>query len=349
MNKKRGSCFSNKNLGIKLTAIAASLLLLMFAALSIGLPEIGFAETVNIFMSVISGNGISNDNLIIFGEIRFPRIWLAVIAGAGLALSGTGTQAVLCNPLVSPSILGLTSGAALGASVAILYGVYFTFAHEHAVLMLFAFLGALSAIGAVYLFSSIKSGSRETVILAGVAISYIFSGITVFLQYIAPYQDLRAIIFWTVGSLWNADLLAIQVLTPVVLLGGIVFYVFSIQLNSLLLGEESSVSVGVNVKKIRLFSLMLSAFISASIISFTGAIGFVGLIAPHIARSLFGVDHRWLIPSSMLMGGMLLLLSDSVARYFLWPEELPVGVMTSMIGGPFFLYQLLRRKKDWWL
>lgn len=349
MNREKFYHIQNKNGWGKLVLIGGVLLLSILLALSIGLPEIGFIETCRVIAQVISGSGISNDNLVIFGEIRFPRVWLAVVAGAGLALSGTGTQAVLCNPLVSPSILGLTAGAALGASIAILYGVHFTFIQEHFILMLFAFLGSLAAMGTVYLFSSIRHSSRETVILAGVAISYFFSGITVFLQYIASYQDLRAIIFWTVGSLWNADLLAVQILTPIVLLGGILFYMLSIQLNSLLMGEEVSITVGVNVKKLRFISLTLSAFISASIISFTGSIGFIGLIAPHIARALFGVNHRWLIPSSMLIGALLLLFSDSLARYFLWPEELPVGVMTAMIGGPFFLYQLLRRKKDWWL
>ncbi len=344
MNKKS---FLSKQL-IYLIFMLTILGILTVFALSIGLSEVNFLYILNNFSKIISAQNLPEEIGIILYEIRLPRVLLAILVGAGLSLAGTGTQAVLCNPLVSPTILGLSAGAAFGASVCILYGGSYYNQYGEILLVLCAFSGGIIATAISYFISTIKNNSKETVILAGVAIGYIFSGITILLQYLAPFQDLRSIVFWTVGSLWNANMETVYILFPIVIIGGILFYALSTALDNLLLGEENAFAVGVSVAKLRIFSLFISTILCASIIAFTGAIGFIGLICPHITRMLFGNNHRWLIPCSMLMGAILLLFSDTVSRFIMWPQELPVGVITAMIGGPFFLYQLINRKKDWW-
>ena len=321
---------------------------LAFFSISIGLPELNYTYIVNNLTSILTGQELPQEIKIIFYDIRLPRLCLAIIVGAGLSLAGTGTQAVLCNPLVSPSILGLSAGAAFGASLCILYGGAYYAEYGEMLLVLCAFLGGCIASITSYLIASLKSNSKETVILSGVAIGFIFSGITILLQYLAPYQNLRSIIFWTVGSLWNANMDTVYFLLPLVIISALLLFLLSTPLNNLLLGEENAFAVGINIKQVRIITLLISTVLCATIIAFTGAIGFIGLICPHITRMLFGSNHRWLIPGSMLMGSILLLFSDTLAKVIMWPQELPVGVITSIIGGPFFLYQLIMRKKDWW-
>ncbi len=316
--------------------LMALLIFISFLALGIGIEEFGFLYVLENIFNLILGQNLSAEFEIILEQIRLPRIYLAILAGAGLALSGLGTQAVLCNPLVSPSILGLSAGAAFGASIAILSG------NNEFTLIVYAFLGAGLAVTLSYFIASLRQSRREVVILAGVAIGFIFSGLTVLLQYLAPFQSLRTIVFWTIGSLWNANMELVYILFPVVFGGGILFFLLSTSLNSLLLGEENAMAIGIDVKKVRLYSLILSTIVCATIVAFCGAIGFIGLIAPHIARTMFGSNHYFLVPTSMLLGALLLLLADSVSRFMLWPQELPVGIMTALIGGPFFLFQLIR-------
>ena len=333
----------------KLFTLGGLLYVLFIAGLSTGLPEFGLKELGLALAGLFDGNHAQESLRLVFFDLRLPRVCLAVVAGAGLALSGTGTQAVLCNPLVSPSVLGLSSGAAFGASVAVLCSRSIPFFDSTSLLMLCAFAGAMLAAGLSFFFSSLRRSSQATVILAGIAVGYIFSGSMIFLQYMASESDLRAIVFWSVGSLWNANWTAISVLAPVTVLAALLLYPMSMKLNSLILGTEFSASVGIAVGALRLRVLLISAALCAAIISFTGAIGFIGLLAPHIARTLWGPDHRWLIPTSMLAGALLLLGADTATRAVFWPQEIPVGAMTALIGGPFFLWQLLRCRKDWWI
>lgn len=346
MNTARKSISDSRM--VKLTGMALALVLLFVASLAVGLPEFGLPALIEALSDVLAGRGLSEESRIIFLDLRLPRLCLAVVAGAGLSLAGVGTQAVLCNPLVSPSVLGLSAGAAFGASFAVLFSRFVPMVDEMLLLMLCAFGGAMLATGLCCLFSSFRRSSQETVILAGIAIGYVFSGAMIFLQYMAPDRDLRTMVFWSVGSLWNADWNALHVLAPSALAAALLLYTQSMKLNSLALGTEFAASVGVDVGPLRTRILVLSAALCAAVISFTGAIGFIGLLAPHITRAIFGTDHRWLIPASMVSGAMLLLAADVATRLIFWPQEIPVGAMTAMIGGPFFLWQLLRRRKDWW-
>lgn len=313
-------------------------------AMCVGLPGFGLDALLDWLTG--GGNPLHQQ---IFWDLRLPRALLALLAGAGLALAGAGTQAVLANPLVSPSVLGLTSGAGFGAALVIMFGGSLYLSLGLPLLMAVAFAMSMLAVLLAYGLAAVKRASQETVILAGIAVSYIFSGAGIFLQYLAEYQDLRAIVFWTVGSLWSADFPAISVLLPIVLVCALTLLGLAPKLNSLILGEETALGVGVSVRRLRLGVLLLCSVLTAAIVSFTGAIGFVGLIGPHLARGLLGLDNRWLVPGSALCGALLLLLADAAARAIAWPAEIPTGVMTALVGGPFFLLQLLRRKKDWWL
>lgn len=330
---------------VRLMGLGLMLLASVLFAMTVGSSAIA---PFDIGRAMIPHSQVPADIAGIVLDIRLPRVLLALLAGAGLALTGTGTQAVLNNPLVSPSILGLSAGAAFGACAAILFAGALQVPGGHLLIAICAFGGAMAATVTAYLMASVRRSSRETVILAGVAVGFIFSGGTVLLQYLAPWQDLRAMVFWSVGSLWNAQTAVLPLVGGTVALGGLALVALAPRLNALALGDETAMAVGVSVRRVRLLVLSISALVCAVIVSSTGAIGFIGLIAPHIARMIFGQDHRWLLPASCLTGGLLLLLADTLARSILSPQELPVGVMTALVGGPFFLFLLLRRQKDWW-
>jgi iron complex transport system permease protein len=318
----------------------------LFWALSTGLPDFGPTALGDTLFRILSGSEPEPASRTVFLELRLPRAALAVLAGSGLALAGAGAQAVLSNPLVSPSVLGLSAGASFGAGLVILHGGELYRRAGISLLMGAAFALAMLAVLLTCALAALRRGSRETIILAGIAVSYIFSAGTIFLQYLAPYQDLKSMVFWSVGSLWEATPEACAVLCPLLFGAALLLLRLAPALNALALGEESAAGLGVRVKRLRFATLLLCALLSAGIVSFTGPIGFVGLMSPHLARLLLGEDNRRLLPGAMLLGALLLLGADTAARALFWPEEIPVGIMTSMIGGPFFLFLLLRGKRD---
>lgn len=200
----------------------------------------------------------------------------------------------------------------------------------------------------VYGIARLKGAIPETLLLAGVAFGYLFSAGVSALKYVSENEALKELVVWLMGGLWGASWDTVLILLPVVLicLGLLVRYAWD--LNALGAGEDIAISLGVNVGRLRLATLALATLISSATIAFTGIIGFIGLIAPHICRILIGGDNRFLIPCACLMGGVLLLLADTLARVVLAPVEIPVGIVTSLIGTPFFIYLLLKRKRQWW-
>jgi iron complex transport system permease protein len=328
--------------------LACGLFCCLVWALSAGLPDLGLAALGDTLLRGLRGEEVEEARRVIFFDLRLSRVALALAAGAGLALAGAGAQAALANPLVSPSILGLTAGASFGASLVILYGGAAYLRLGRPLLAGAAFALAMLAVGCTCLLASFRRYSKETLILAGLAVSFIFSAGTVFLQYLAPYQDLRSIVFWTLGSPWTADLQAAGLLALADILVLAALLALAPRLNALALGEEGAWGVGVRAGRLRLLTLALCALLSACIVSRTGGIGFVDLVAPHLARGILGMDNRRLLPGAMLTGALLLLAADTAARSLAWPGELPVGVMTSLLGGPFLLFLLLRRRKAWW-
>jgi iron complex transport system permease protein len=282
-------------------------------------------------------------------NIRMVRIIGALLAGAGLAVAGVVMQCILRNPLASPFTLGISSASAFGASFAIIFlGAGSSMSaivsiNNPYVTTLCAFLFSLLATGAILLLTRVTRVSSETMILAGVAISVMFSAGLSFMQYIATDSQLGNIVAWTFGDLgkatWSWNTLILLVLLPAV------FYFFYKRwdYNALDAGEDTAKGLGVNTERERIIGMMLSSVLSAFIVSFFGIIAFVGLLGPHIARMIIGSDHRYLIPLSIILGSIILIIADGVGQVILYPSVIPVGIITSMLGGPLFIYLLIRR------
>lgn len=285
-------------------------------------------------------------------ELRLPRILLATLTGMSLAGAGVVMQAILRNPLVCPYTLGLSSGAAFGAALAIvlgtgLLGARFGVTGSYLIVANAFIFGSLTMV-LVYGVARLKGTVPETLLLAGVAFGYLFQAGVSALKYISEHEALKELAVWLMGGLWGASWNAVAILSPVALLCLTLLVARAWDLNVLGAGEDVAASLGVNVGRLRLVCLGLATLVSSSVIAFTGIIGFVGLIAPHMCRLVIGGDHRFLIPCACLGGGVLLLLADTLARLVLAPVEIPVGIVTSLLGAPFFIYLLLKRKRQWW-
>jgi iron complex transport system permease protein len=338
---------------IALLLIVTAIIVAVIVSVSVGASTPGFNDAVTAisaklfpFLNLDPGS-IFVQTIIL--NVRLPRVVLALIAGAGLAVSGATMQGVLRNPLVSPFILGISAAAGFGASLALVFGIGILTSYSSYMVITNAFIFSLIAMLIVYGVSRLKNISRETVILVGVAISSLFSALLSLVQYVAPESEaVREVVYWLMGGLdrvsWTNDI----VVFSVVLVSSILMMRQSWNINVLSLGEDVAISLGVDAKRSLGINLILSALATSAVIAFTGVIGFVCLIAPHIARMLLGSDHRFLIPSSALVGACLLLCSDTLGRIILSPTEIPVGIITSMIGAPFFIYILLtKRRKNW--
>lgn len=284
----------------------------------------------------------SRAHLDIIWEIRFPRILMAVITGAGLAMCGTAMQSSVQNPLADPYILGISAGASLGATFSILLNASGIFSGLPTAF--WAFTGALAASLLVMVLSGIGSQvSTVKMVLAGTIANALFSAFSSFIIYIASSAEgIRTVTFWTMGSLaaakWN------NILLPGlgVLLGSIFLLAQSRNLNALLLGEEAATTLGITLQTVRRNIILVTALLTGLIVSSCGVIGFVGLIIPHIVRGFVGSDHRRLLPSAMLTGALFLIWADVLARTALPSGELPIGIITALIGAPFFMYVLFK-------
>ncbi len=282
-------------------------------------------------------------------NIRMVRIVGALLAGAGLAVAGVVMQCILRNPLASPFTLGISSAAAFGASFGIIFlgaGSAMTSIVSISnpyVTTICAFVFSLLATGSILLLTKLTRVSAETIILAGVAINVMFSAGLSFMQYIATDSQLGNIVAWTFGDLgkatWSWNSLILLVLLPVALY----FFYKRWDYNALDAGEDTAKGLGVNTERERIVGMILTSILSSIIVSFFGIIAFIGLLAPHIARMIIGSDHRYLIPLSIIIGAIILILADGVGQVILYPSVIPVGIITSMLGGPLFIYLLIRR------
>lgn len=274
--------------------------------------------------------------------LRLPRIIMAIIAGAGFAVSGVAMQGIMRNPLVIPFTIGISSGAGFGASLAIVLGTGIAGSGQYIIIGNAFFFSVLSAL-LVYAIANLRGISPETLILGGILLTYLFSASTSLLQYIASENQLQGVVFWLFGSLSSATWNNVAVLSVVCAICIPILMKYSWDLNALATGDEVGASLGVNASRVRIAVMMLSSLITASIICFTGIIGFVCLVAPHITRMIIGSDHRILIPFASILGALLLLLADTVGRTILAPAEIPVGIVTAFIGVPMFLFLLLTK------
>ncbi len=330
--------------------IIGGLLLLFFMliySISVGAVTIPPHEVLQTMM----GQSVSDKWDSIIWNIRLPQALAAIVAGAGLAIAGAVMQSILRNPLGSPFTLGISNAGAFGAafSVIVLGTGKMQSTVADAVIInnpymttIVAFLFCLLATGIILLISKIRGASPEVMVLAGVALSSLFTAGTMFLQYFADDTQLAAVVFWSFGDVGRISWPELEIMTGVVLLAVIFFIINSWNYNAIDAGDETAKSLGVNVEKIRLVGTVISALISAVIVAFLGVIGFVGLICPHMVRRLIGDDQRYLIPGSTILGGILLLVSDTAARLIVAPYVLPVSVLTAFMGAPTFIYLLLR-------
>ena len=263
--------------------------------------------------------------------------------GAALSASGAVLQGIFRNPLVSPDILGVSSGASFGAGLAILLIGTSTLA-----VSFFAFVGGLAAVTLAYQIGRRGQNTITTLVLAGVIISALFSAALSFLKYVAdPYEQLPAIVFWTMGGFNNIDWADLGRAFPLVAGGLLLLYLFRWRLNLLALGEEEAMGLGVNVKRALPLFVLLATLVVAASISACGTIGWVGLVVPHMARIMIGPDHKHMLPFSMIVGAVFMLLMDTLART-ITGAEIPISIMTSLVGAPFLGYLLLREQdKEW--
>ncbi|HCP60053.1 MAG TPA: iron ABC transporter [Dehalococcoidia bacterium] len=277
-------------------------------------------------------------------EIRLPRVILAGLVGAALAIAGATYQGLFRNPLADPYLIGVAQGAALGAVVGFILPIDWQWLGLGTV-PLFAFVGALLSVAVVYTVARVgKVMPVTTLILAGVALGALLSSIVSFLI-ITSEEQLHGIMFWLMGSFSLTQWSEIKFVLPYVVVGVGVLLVYARSLNIMQLGEEQAQQLGINVEKLKLILLTAATLVTAAAVSFVGIIGFVGIIIPHAVRLIWGPDYRFLLPLSVLVGAIFLILTDIVARTVLAPSEVPIGVITAFCGAPFFLYLLRRRTK----
>jgi len=320
--------------------LLAVLALVTAVSLALGTADISIKDIFNI----LAGNTASDDpmRLIVF-RIRLPRIILAGLVGFALSLGGVVFQAILRNPLADPFILGVSSGSAFGAVIAIALG--FGFAVGVPVM---SFAGALLTIYLVMMIGARNIGvESSTILLTGVIINAFFTAIIMFFISVSANDRLHTMLFWLYGDLSQARYSQLIIILPLVLLASVVLYGFSKELNIITTGEDNAAQLGVEVGTIKKASLLIVSLVMGLVVAFSGLIGFVGLIVPHLARMAFRSDHRLLIPVASIGGAIFLIAADTLARTIVSPSELPVGVITAFIGAPFFIILLKKRGSQW--
>ena len=292
-------------------------------------------------------SAISTDYGMIVMNIRLPRILLGIVVGASLAVAGTSFQALLRNPLADPYVLGISSGAALGSIVALIVESHLAFSPEMAGLItpFGAFIGAAVTIAAVYLLGR-RDGQIEssTLLLGGIITASFLSAVIMFLLTTLSGSNLRGTTFWLMGDLSTPQPKTLLYLLGIgFLLAAGAIYTTASDLNLLLAGEKEAMHLGVDVRRVRIVVYIAASILTGLAVSVSGAIGYVGLLVPHVMRLIFGSDHRMLIPASALGGAIALVIADTLARTVVAPTDLPVGAMTAMAGAPLFIYLLRRR------
>ena len=310
----------------------AVILIIAFFSLTHGAYRLSIAQIFNVLTGAPDGTAS-----IVIANIRLPRILSAVFSGWGLSLSGLAIQSILRNPLGSSSTLGISQGAAFGASFSIIFmakGLFWITAS--------AFVSAMSATAVILMLARLRRLTPEAIILAGVALSSIFASATVLMQYLASDTQLAMVVFWTFGDVARSSWTEILLVSAAVVSVSGYFMAVRWDLNALAFGEETAKSLGVDVVRLRITGMMAAALVASLVTAFNGVIAFLGLVAPHMARRLVGEEHGLLIPFSSVLGALLLLSADTVGRVLIGSGAMPVGVITSFLGGPMFLYLLMR-------
>jgi len=336
---------------IILCSMAIAVVLLFFVSLFVGSSSMKFKDA----FYALFGQG-QNNYIIIMQKIRLPRVIAALFVGAGLAISGLIMQTTLSNEMASPSTLGVSNAATFGANVSIIGFAggflttgnnltnYFTTSNVYAtslVAFIFAFVSILLILG----LSKLRAMNKSTVVLAGIAMGTMWTALTSLMQFYATDVSLSAAVIWSFGDLSRATYKIDLIIAIVVVLSSVMFGIFSNKYNAVLSGDDMAKSVGIRLESFRFISLLVASLITAICIANLGIIGFVGIVCPHIAKRIFGHDHKLTIPGSILIGAILLLLSDTLARTIGNGTAIPVGIITSLVGAPFFIYIVFRKKR----
>lgn len=328
-------------------------LLVFLMIFSIGLGSVSLdASTVyralinNLFQRDVFEQTWSNSVGNIVYQLRFPRLLLAAVGGASLALTGVIMQTLTRNALADPYILGVSSGASAGATVSIVLGTFSFVGSQNVATALGAFLGSALASFLVFELSDIqKSYSKTKLVLTGVAVSSIFAALTTLVVTFARNDSLvKNAMFWAAGSLSGASFVQVKIAAGVLSVCFAVAMYYGKDLDIFILGDTLAMNLGVNPQKLLYIMMLINTLLTGTIVSFMGVVGFVGLLVPHIARSFVGTAHRKLLPTSMLLGAILMVITDTLGRTLISPQEIPLGVITALFGGPFFLF-LIKKKK----
>ncbi|WP_257159422.1 FecCD family ABC transporter permease [Corynebacterium cystitidis] len=326
------------------TVCAVILLVVLFAGVILGPLSLNPGHTAQILWAQLTGGvaPASTAEVHVVWELRLPRVLLAAIVGASLAISGAALQGLFGNELADPGIVGVTSGASLGAIMAIVFGMTAFGAWTVPVM---SFILGLATTMLIYVLARPGAGGGTVqLLLVGIAISAIGGAINGFFTYIADTTELESIVYWSMGSLNRASWESVATALPFFLVGIFFLMRLATPLDVLALGEKQAFHVGLNVKRTRFLLVAATAITVAAAVAMAGSIGFVGLVVPHMVRLLVGPGHRWLLPISALGGAIMIVAADIGARTLNPPSEIPIGLFTGMIGGPFFLWLLYRRR-----
>ena len=338
---------TSKKLAITFFFCLLVLMTVMALCATIGTQKVSLAKALS---GPADTPGENIDYEILTG-VRLPRVILAALVGAALACCGVVLQAVLRNPLADPYILGISSGAGLGAIIAVLSGLTWSF-WGGSPIAVFAFIGALITVWLVWFIGYLAGAGKSqvtTLLLAGVVVNAFFAAVIMFLTSIAQSDQVHSTIFWLMGNITEKNRPVLLVSAACIIAGIVALFSICHRLNVLTFGQNQAKALGVNTTRTQITAFGLAAFITAIAVSLSGLIGFVGLIVPHAVRLVFGPDHRCLLPVSAIIGGAFLVVADTIARTIVAPAQLPVGVITAIAGGPFFLILLAKysRKVSW--
>lgn len=340
-----------KKLIAYLVVLSILLVLVAIASLFTGAYDFQFGNLATLNRFLFDVDSLSSSDLYIFKNIRLPRILMAILVGGALAVSGTCLQGMFKNPLASPDLIGITSGAVLFAAVTIVLGSYVKSVlpevMHYSLLSLMSFVGSMLTMSFVYKMAT-QNGKTNVVILllSGVAITALTGAATGLLTYLSSEEELRNLTFWTLGSLGGANWTKVYILAIVVAFSFVFLIGEGKSLNAMMLGEKDAEHLGINTETLKKRIIVFTALMVGTSVAFSGTIGFVGLVVPYILRLLFKSNYYIILPLSAVFGSILLLVADTISRTMVAPSELPIGILTAMMGAPVFIAILIRFKKS---
>ena len=334
----------------KLLFLSVSLIGLLMTALictSLGITDSSIGDVWRTILKAFTKHeGLTTAEKVIL-NLRLPRTALGLLAGMGLSISGVVMQGITRNPLVSPFTIGISSAAGFGASIAIVFGFSF-FGSSQIGIITNAFIAIMICMAIIFLIARKMSMSSQAIILTGIALNYLFQACSTTIQFIADDNKLAKVINWTFGSLNGAEWIHVKIVALFVIPCFIVLLVLNKKFTIMAtMEDELSKTIGINPVQLRVVGSLISALATAAVISFTGVIGFIGLAAPHITRSIIGNNYKYLIPGSAMVGGILIIVADTIGRLILSPVIVPVGIVISFLGVPIFLNQVVLNKRSY--